>query len=155
MTEEQALERLEQICAGRETCTGDLREKCRTWGLTDEVAERVIAKLVKEKFVDDARFAPLYVRDKARFSGWGPMKIRMQLSAKGIDENMIEDALEAVSKEEWHEILCKVLKTKIRTTHQEDGNKLFASVVRFGMQRGFSYEAIKRAISSLKEIDIE
>ena len=78
MTPEQALARLQRQCSKAEYCCGQVRKKLQRWSLGNAAAgkasftsaqiESIVEALQKEKFVDDARFANAYVRDKARFS---------------------------------------------------------------------------------------
>ncbi len=156
LSESQALDRLAQLCSASEHCRQEMVEKCKGWGLTPDACQRVADTLVRERFVDDARYAPIFVRDKARFSGWGPAKVRMQLLSKGVDENLADDAIDAFDKEEWNEILLRALRSKLRTSSPPDGetdlaygSKLFASLVRFALGRGFSYEQTRQAIEAI------
>lgn len=158
ITEDQALNRLANLCSASEHCEQEMAEKCAKWGLPAQAAARIVGRLVKEGFVSDARFAPLFVRDKVRFSGWGPVKVRMQLKMKGIDDNLADDAIAAFPADEWHSILLRALKSKLRTasapaSDEQDGlaygSKLYASLVRFALQRGFEYDEVRRAIAEL------
>ncbi|MGN0029153.1 MAG: regulatory protein RecX [Marinilabiliaceae bacterium] len=159
LSEEQALNKLAQLCSASEHCQSEMAGKCAKWGLDSDASRRVVAHLVKEGFVDDSRFAPLFVRDKARFAGWGPVKVRMQLNAKGVDADVVEQAIEAFPSDEWHAILVKALAAKLRTAPappgSDDGDalsygsKLYASLVRFALQRGFEYDEVRKAISEL------
>lgn len=149
LSEAQAFDKLATLCAASEHCRQEMLDKCKAWGLTPDAAERVVGQLVGERFVDDNRFAPLYVRDKARFGGWGPVKVRAQLRAKGIDDETASSAIEAFDKDEWDEILLHALRQKLRTTKKDDPRKLFASMVRFGMRRGFDYASIRHALDKL------
>lgn len=149
LSEAQAADKLAALCAASEHCRQEIVDKCKAWGLSPEEADRVAERLVKERFVDDSRFATLYVRDKARFAGWGPVKVRMQLRAKGIDDQTADDAIRAFDKSEWHDILLHALRQKHRATRKDDPRKLIASLVRFALQRGFDYAAIRQALDTM------
>ena len=75
MTEAGALRRLETLCARSEHSEGELLEKMRRWGLSDEEQARIMEKLVKTRFVDDERFTEAFIHDKIVFNGWGRRKI--------------------------------------------------------------------------------
>ncbi len=158
LSEAQALDKLAQLCSASEHCRQEMVEKCKGWGLPPDACQRVADTLVRERFVDDGRYAPAFVRDKARFSGWGPAKVRMQLVAKGIDENLADDAIDAFDKDEWQGILIRALQSKLRSARVPEGeadmaygSKLFASLVRFALGRGFSYEQARHAIDSITD----
>ena len=149
MTSSQALERLARLCAASEHSRQEVVDRAVSWGLATSEAQQVADRLVAERFVDDARFAPLFVRDKARLSGWGPVKIKMQLRAKGVADDIATDALDAIDSEEWHEILKHALAQKLRTTRKDDPAKLSASLTRFALQRGFDYPAVRKALNDM------
>ena len=89
-TPEQALAALMRLCARAEKSQEDARRLMRGWGLAERDAEGVLAKLVRDRFIDDARYAGAFVREKLRLSGWGGYKIRTALQRKRIDRALIE-----------------------------------------------------------------
>jgi len=58
----------------REVCTFDARQKLQRMEIEGEEADVIIASLTKDKFIDDARYASAFVRDKSRLAGWGSAK---------------------------------------------------------------------------------
>ena len=52
---EQALQTLMQQCARSERSSGDALRLMRQWGVADEDAQKVLAQLQKERFIDDSR----------------------------------------------------------------------------------------------------
>ena len=89
-TPEQALTSLMRLCARAEKSEGDARRLMRGWGLAERDAEAVLARLVRERFIDDTRYAEAFVREKLRLSGWGEYKIRTALQRKGIRREVID-----------------------------------------------------------------
>ena len=77
-----ALVRLETLCARSEQSTGEAREKLRRWGILSADAEKIIDSLVDRRFIDNARFARAFARDKIRFSKWGRIKVSQKLREK-------------------------------------------------------------------------
>jgi regulatory protein len=57
--------------------------------------EQAIATLRDQGYLDDARYARLLAQDKRHLVGWGSERIRRTLSSRGIDQDLIEDALAA------------------------------------------------------------
>ena len=66
-------------------------------GNMDE-ARIVLEKLVEEKYVDDYRYSCAYARDKASIAGWGAVKIRYMLRAKGVAGEVIDAAIEEIDE---------------------------------------------------------
>ena len=82
MEEQKVLERLQRQCARMEYCVSDIRRKAlKAMEGDPDAADRIVASLVKDRFVDDRRFAAAFAREKSALQGWGTVKIRFQLRA--------------------------------------------------------------------------
>ncbi|MDI3527682.1 MAG: regulatory protein [Tenuifilum sp.] len=152
MTPEKALERLQRLCAQREKCTYDLIQKLTQWGVGQNDINKIITSLKHDGFVDDQRFARLYVREKSKFNKWGPIKIRTMLSAKKISKEIIDAALSELSDEKTSENLFDLLKKKKVQIKAKNSYDLRNKLIRFGVSRGFPlddvFEAVNRLINS-------
>lgn len=114
------LVRMAGLCAGAEQCSADIREKVLKKGFSEEVAEKIVAYLVKNRYLDDARYARAFAADKVRFSGWGRIKVRMHLKARRLPDPVIEEALAYVGAEEYLQSLRKVLAAKAKSLDLAD-----------------------------------
>ena len=82
--EKQVFDALSAQCAKREYCTADVRRKAlQRLEFDAAAAEAVVSALVAEGYVDDRRYAAAYAREKSALAGWGPVKIRTALLARG------------------------------------------------------------------------
>ena len=104
-----------RLCARAENSQEDARRLRRGWGLAERDAEGVLAKLVRDRFIDDARYAGAFVREKLRLSGWGEYKIRTALQRKRIARALIDAALAAADRSGMDERLRRQLERKART----------------------------------------
>ncbi len=102
---ERALESLMYSCAKSERCISDIRRSLYRWRMNKEDYDPIIERLVREKFVDEERYARAYVREKMNCSGWGRRKIELGLRAKGIPKETIEEALRQIEPERQTEKL--------------------------------------------------
>ncbi len=145
-TPEQALSSLMRLCARAEKCSGDALRLMRRWGLSDADAQGVLARLVRERFIDDRRYAEAYVREKVRFSGWGAHKIRASLRAKSVAPAIVEAVLaEFAPSDNNRERLSEMIRKKAAKTSYKDAYDLKAKLVRFGMSRGFDLDDVLAA----------
>ena len=92
-TAEQALQSLMRLCARSERSSGDALRLMKRWGVADDAARKVLAKLQAERFIDDSRYAEAFVRDKLNLSGWGAYKIEMSLRQKGVSKDIIDEVV--------------------------------------------------------------
>ena len=136
VSEPQALQKLAALCSRSEHSSGEIREKMRRWQLPSDAQERIVQRLVAERFIDDSRFARLFVRDRLRFASWGERKILMALHQKGIDEATAAEALGEVSDDEWLDALRSVIAAKRRTTKAASDYELNAKLMRHALSRG-------------------
>ena len=70
-TAEQALASLMRLCARAERSSGDAMRLMGTWGVPTQERGAVLQRLVKERFIDDRRYAAAFVREKINLSAWG------------------------------------------------------------------------------------
>ena len=119
-TADEMLVRMAGLCAGAEQCVADIRSKILRQGFTPEEADRMIGYLRENRYLDDDRYARAYATDKVRFSGWGRMKVRMGLRAKGMGDRTITQALEYISEADYGEALRKVMSAKAKSLDLSD-----------------------------------
>lgn len=110
-------------------------------------AEEVVAKLVEERYVDDLRYATAFARDKASIAGWGEAKIRYMLSSKGIDRELIAQALDEVDDKRAETRLEKIMENKARSLKDDPQRRL--KLLRFGLGRGYSYDQVTEMIDKM------
>ena len=146
VTEQGAYLQLAQLCARAEHCQHEMLEKMRRWEMSDEAQARVMARLVKERYVDDERYARAFVRDKIRYNKWGRRKVEKALWQKGIDEDIRQRVLGEVDDEEYLSVLRPLLKQKRRSTKAASDYELNQKLVRFALGRGFTYDVIRQCL---------
>lgn len=145
---EKVADRMRRLCSRREYCVGDIRKKLMVQleGNAAEAAE-ILEHLMKEKYIDDLRYASAYARDKASISGWGATKIRYMLSAKGFSSEVISQALEEVDSSKAQVRLDKLMENKFKSLKDDPQCRL--KMLRFGLGRGYSYEDVASAVDAL------
>ena len=148
-TPEQALAALMRLCARAEKSQEDARRLMRGWGLAERDAEGVLAKLVRDRFIDDARYAGAFVREKLRLSGWGGYKIRTALQRKRIGRALIDAALAEADRSGMDERLRRQLERKARTAKYTTQYELKTKLIRYGLSLGYDYETVVEAASGL------
>ena len=102
-------------CSASERCIQDVEKKIKAAGLTGEEIDRIISRLLKERFIDESRFARYFVNDKLRFNKWGRIKINYEMQRKGIPSDVRSKALADIDEQEYRSILLSILKSKKKT----------------------------------------
>ena len=144
----KVLDRLQAQCVKREYCRSDIFRKAMTAFEGDrDTAERLVASLVEDRFVDDSRYAAAFAREKARLAGWGPVKISFALTAKGISKAVVSEALKEVDQEEADHRMVSVLETKYLALKGDPQEKF--KLIKFGLTRGYEYEKIASVVDDI------
>ena len=146
VTEQGAYLQLAQLCARAEHCQHEMLEKMRRWEMSDEAQARVMARLVKERYVDDERYARAFVRDKIRYNKWGRRKVEQALWLKHIDKKIAQSVLEEIDDSEYVNILTPMLKQKRSSTKAASSYELNGKLVKYAMGRGFTMDIIRQCI---------
>lgn len=151
-TEQEAYLQLAALCAQAEHCQQEMRDKMKRWGMAPDVQERVIARLVKERYIDDERYARAFVKDKIRYNKWGRRKVQQGLWMKRIDDDIQQRVLNEVDDAEYLAVLKPLLKQKAKSVKAESDYELNQKLVRFAFGRGFTYDIIRQCLDVDEEM---
>lgn len=146
MTEQEALQKLSAMCAKAEHCSGDMKEKMRRWDISDDVQERIMKRLVNEKYIDDERFCRLFVNDKIRYNKWGRRKIENTLWLKGVPKSVSTPVLDAVDNDEYIEVLRGLIESKRRQIKAGNLYETNMKLIKFALSRGFTMDIIRECV---------
>ena len=145
-TEQEAYLQLAALCAQAEHCQQEMRDKMKRWEMAPEVQERVIARLIKERYIDDERYARAFVKDKILYNKWGRRKVQQGLWMKHIDDDIQQRVLSEVDDTEYLAVLKPLLKQKAKSIKAENDYELTQKLVRFALGRGFTYDIIRQCL---------
>lgn len=150
-TEQEAYQQLAALCAQAEHCEWEMREKMDRWEIDEMVQNRILQHLIKERYVDDERYARAFVKDKVRYNKWGRRKVEQALWQKHISEDIRQQVLDEVDNEEYLEVLRPLLKQKRKTIKAQNDYELSQKLMRFALGRGFTFDIIRQCIEVNEE----
>ena len=142
------------LCAKSEQCEADIIKKLQAKQLPGADIDWVLRELRERKFVDNARFAVAYARDKVRFSSWGRLKIRAGLVSKRISSTAIKDALSSIDPDDYEAAVARAAKAKaahLDLTTKEDRIKLYRHLLSRGFESTPAIAEIRRLVSEQAE----
>ena len=146
ITEQEAYLRLTALCAQAEHCQQEMRDKMKRWEIVPDVQERVITRLIKERYIDDERYARAFVKDKIRYNKWGRRKIQQGLWMKRIDDDIQQRILDEIDDEEYLNVLKPLLAQKRKSIKTQNDYELNQKLVRFALGRGFTFDIIRQCL---------
>ena len=146
------LAKAERYCANEEQCKTSVRKKLCDWGVSVDLSNKIVNKLVEEGFIDERRYAKAYCSSKLRHQKWGRLKVIYQLRSKQIPPKFITDALLDIPDEEYRGILRSVADEKWATYDpKETLTRKRSKLSTFLASRGFESPEIQNLLLSYTE----
>ncbi len=142
----RARERSLYLLKDSDKSESQIKEKLLKEGFPPQVVERTLDFLKKYRYVDDQSMAGRYVESRSRTKSRRQMA--WELRQKGMDEEIVREALEAGEPEE--EAIRRLLRRKNGGEIPKDPQerqRLFAYLGR----KGFSYQDIRAVLGELEE----
>ena len=93
--------RLERYCAYQERCHQEVQTKLRQLGAFRNDSDAVISHLIQNDYLNETRFAMLYVRSKFSIKKWGKKRIVNELKQRKITSYNIDKALAQITEEDY------------------------------------------------------
>lgn len=109
-------------------------------GVSQQLTERVLERLIQKGYVDDEKFARFWIENRNLKKGSSMRKLSAELSAKGVDRSIIDTLLDESDRTDIDE-LQKIIEKK--RSRYDDEQKFMAYLAR----QGFSYDDIKDALA--------
>ena len=147
MTQEQIISKLTAVCARAEHCKDDMLRRMQRWQVDEATQREVISYLVKEKYIDEERYARFFINDKIKYNRWGRRKVEQALYFKHIPREVYEPLLDDVANEDFESVLLPLLQNKVKNLKYANDYEKRMKLLRFAMQRGFSYEQADKCIT--------
>ncbi len=136
----------------------EIRDKLSMKKAPQEIIERVIISLKEHKFLDDGKYAKWFIENRLRFNPKGQRLLKMELKQKGVDPEIIEEAIGNLSKDDESEVpnndlesAKKLVEKKIARYKGIEKQIIYQKLGAFLARRGFSWDIIKKAIDSFDE----
>jgi regulatory protein len=135
------------FCAYQERSLSEIKEKLYEWEASQEEAEEIINQLIKEKYVDEERFAKIYAGSKFRTKRWGRLKIKYMLKQKHISTALISKGLQEINAEEYYKTL-KTLAIQKKDTLKNKFDKV--KLYNYLVSKGFESDLVQEVLRELE-----
>ncbi|MBD8614672.1 regulatory protein RecX [Pseudomonas putida] len=112
-------------------------------------AELVLDRMEELGYLDDRRFAEVYIRSCRETRGYGPIKIKGKLKEKGISDSLIQEFLD--DKDDCWALKAREMRERRfgdAPTEMDEKNRQ----IRFLAGRGYSFAQIKQAFKPAEEV---
>ena len=128
----------------KERTEAELAEWLRARGVAEEDLATVLERLHEAGAIDDDRFARRFAEDKRELRGWGPDRIAEALRARGVNETLIEVAVEAEGAEALLGRAIELLELSgVAPCDEASRAKALALLARRGFPLEVAYDAVR------------
>lgn len=146
LTPGEALNKAAAYCTLCERCVSEVTAKLTAWGVPHCEQEKIITRLIEEKFINEARYCHAFVNDKVRFNRWGRIKIRAALSEKRLPRELVNEAIDDIDEEEYTASLAEVIAAKRKELKGKNDHVAQQKIIRHAASRGYEPSLILRTI---------
>jgi regulatory protein len=140
-----ALTRAYRDLGRREHSVAELRRRLERAATEPEVVDQVLAILAEQGYIDDARYARIFVEDRRNLDGWGEQRIRERLKLAGIERDTIDQALGDGGRAAELAAATAQLQRRWRRPPVDDRERqrAFGQLIRLGYEPELVYDAIR------------
>ncbi|PJK08122.1 recombination regulator RecX [Lysobacteraceae bacterium NML120232] len=128
----------------REHSRKELLQKLKARGIADEEAHAAVAQMTDAGWQSNQRFAESLARNRA-MQGYGPLHIRAELAAHGLESETISHAIESV-EENWAQLAHNLVQRRFGEALAEDPARQ-RKAADLLLRRGFTREQMRQAIA--------
>lgn len=132
--------------AMRQHTIWEVRSYMERKGASPQLAEQVIAKLMKLGLLDDYKYAESFARDRRLLRSSSRRKIVAELRKKRVADSAIQAALGSENDDELSALGDMIARKRRQTKYQDD-----LKLMQYLARQGFGYDDIKRAMNSNDE----
>ncbi len=148
VTYEAVKEKALRLLEFRSHSEKELRDKLKHQEASDEHIELTLDFCRRYGFVNDESYAQRKAKDLMNLKKYGIRRIRSELKAKGIADDIIESSILALDTENEQTTLRNMLEKKIKNDFSQKNKD---KCIRYFIYRGYDIYDIKDAIRSLED----
>jgi regulatory protein len=121
-------------------------------GVPEEAAEEVLVRFTEVGLIDDAQFASLWVASRHRGRGLAGRALTQELRRKGIDDELIVEAVAELEPEQEEATARLLVRKKLRTTRtlttEQRVRRLVGMLARKGYGGGVAFRIVKEELDA-------
>ena len=142
---ERALEIGYRHLGRRDRTTAQLRRHLVAREVPEATIDAAVQELVRQGYLDDARYARVFVEDRRSLDGWGSERIERKLLAAGVDDELVAAALGARDGAGELHAAVALLRRRYRELPASDRERerALGLLVRKGYDLELAYDAVR------------
>jgi regulatory protein len=142
---QHALDAAYRFLGRRDRTVAEVRGRLEADAIEADVADEAIAELMRQGYLDDARYAHRFAEDRRTIDAWGAERIERRLLAVGVEPALIASALGERGAAEELEAALAVLRRRFprAPADDRDRDRALGLLVRKGYDLDLAYDAVR------------
>lgn len=129
----------------RDRTVAEIRARLDREEVDEPTREAVVAQLIDEGYLDDARYAQRFAEDRRTLDGWGSARISERLLKFGVPRDLVEAALARHDHHEELDAAFELLRRRYGAPPEDahERNRMLGLLLRKGYDSELAYEALR------------
>lgn len=142
---EHALDLAYRHLGRRDRTEAELRRHLAAREVQEAAIDAAVQELVRQGYLDDARYARVFTEDRRSLDGWGPERIERKLLAAGVDRELVAAALGTRDGADELDAAVALLRRRWREipASERERERALGLLVRKGFDLELAYEAVR------------
>ena len=146
---EVAFQKALNLLSRKQRTSHEIQQKLVEKGFSSSQIDAVLAKLQKAGFIEDEKYAEMWVENRNSFHPRSQRLVRLELLHKGVANEKIEKALAGSAEDS--ELATQAAMQQIRKYESLDWENFRKKLTAFLLRRGFSYGTVAPVVRSTWE----
>jgi regulatory protein len=136
----------------RDRTEAELRKHLAARGVDEPSIDAAVEALVRQGYVDDARYARTFAEDRRRLDDWGPERIERRLLTLGIAQELVAEALSDRDASSDLEAAVALLRRRLRAAPETDRDldRALGLLARKGYDLELAYDAVRAFVRDVE-----
>lgn len=150
LTPSQAWEKIKYYCAYQERGHQETKDKLYRFGLNSSEVDELLARLIEEGYLNEERFAKMFVGGKFRMKHWGKIKIEGELKMKRVSSYNIKIAMKEINDDDYQKAMEKLTEEKWISLKGEQYLVRQMKTMRYMVQKGYETNLVGNVIQKIR-----
>jgi len=150
-TAPEAFEKATRYCCAEERCRSQVAEKLTQWNVPPDMTEGILIGLQNAGFLNEDRYAELFIRSKVRQNNWGRYKIVHALKAAKVSQQSIQHGFSLLDEQIYLNTLNNVIRKAQKTICEANQSLKQRKIIQHAVSKGFETDLIIKMLNE-KEV---
>ena len=142
------IEKIQSYCLYQERCVNEVKNKLFLLKVSSKSANDIIEYLIDNDYLNEERYAKMFIQGKLRIKKWGRIKLKYELRLKGIDIKIINKYINQINEEDYIKYFNEFSTNKIKFLKGSTDQKK-RSFINYFTYRGWENDLIYQKLKDI------